>query len=134
MIVVDSSVLVAFFNTRDALYDRAVSLVRRLHDDEFGSRILLEYVVIEVTSTLLNRSNFEVSRRACEVLANSEDYDFQQCSSVFPFARTDFLSQPSGKLSLVDCAIAHVARTRAQGRIATFDEALRNAPGIVGVG
>lgn len=134
MIVLDTSFLVAFWNELDSQHARAMELMRRIDSGEWLGCVLMDYVLLETAAVMLQRCGFQRSRGVCNAMMKSENFAFMACSDYFQEYFAEFNDQLSGKLSLVDCAIAYVARTRAEGRVATFDEALRSVPGIVGVG
>lgn len=134
MIVVDSSVIVAYYNKLDTQHARGKAFMQELHRGSWGQALLAEYAFIEIANVLLARCGYEACREACDVLESAKEFNFVPALGYFDRSLNDFRLQESRKLSLVDCALAALAREKAQGLLATFDGALRVAPGIVAIG
>lgn len=130
MIVLDSSFLIGFYNERDAHNATARRLMERFLAGEWGRGLLLEYVFLEVVTVLLVRRNLGVAGRVGKLLLEAKELDFVPCSDLFFDAFELFTRQRNTRLSLADAAIAHLARTRAGGRVLTFDEELGTLPGV----
>ena len=129
-IVLDSSFLIAWYNARDSHHAAATRGMALVANGKWGRALLLEYVFLEVVTVLVARlgapSAIEVGRRLLEV----DELEFVACSEFFAEAVREFSAQRASTLSLTDAAIAVVARTRAAGRVATFDADFRGLPRI----
>jgi len=125
VIVLDSSLLIAFHNERDAHHDAAAAFMERFLAGEWGRGLLLEYVLLEVTTVLLVRRDLATAVHAGRILLDARELDFVPCSDLFLETMEVFSSQTVTRLSFADAAIANVARTRAGGLVATFDEEFR---------
>jgi predicted nucleic acid-binding protein len=133
VIVLDSSLLVAFHNTRDAHHDDATRTMDRVVAGDWGRAVLLEYVVVEVATVLLARRDLATAVRLTRTLLASREVDFLPCSDVFAESLETFAAQKRGALSFTDAAIVTVARTEPDAVVATFDRGLARAGGITAV-
>jgi len=130
VIVVDSSFLVAFHNTRDAHHTRAMGVMERLLAGEWGEVLLPEYVFLEVTTVLAARRNLESAVAVGRTLLAARELRFVPCSDLFLDAFDIFQKQARGELSFADAAIVAIARKHDAEHIATFDADFRNVPGL----
>jgi predicted nucleic acid-binding protein len=130
VIVLDSSFLVAYHNTRDAHHEAAAEVMARFLDGEWGHGLLLEYVFLEVATVLMARRGPEVASEVADILLGARELEFVPCSERFIEAVETFRRQKKTRLSFVDATIVNVARDRAEGRVATFDRELASARGI----
>jgi predicted nucleic acid-binding protein len=133
VIVIDSSFLVAYHNTRDAHHEAAAEIMARFLDGEWGRGLLLEYVFLEVATVLMARRGPEVAGEVADVLLGARELKLVPCTELFIEACETFRRQKKSRLSFVDVTIANVARHRAEGRVATFDRELAGIRGIKAV-
>ena len=130
MIVLDSSFLVAYHNSRDAHHDAAAEIMTRFLDGEWGRGLLLEYVFLEVVTVLMARRGARVASDVADVLLAARELDLVPCSELFVEALETFRRQKKTRLSFVDATIVNVARDRTDGLVATFDRELASIRGI----
>lgn len=130
MIVLDSSFLVAYHNSRDAHHEAAAEAMARFLDGEWGHGLLLEYVFLEVVTVLIARRGPQVAAEVAEMLLAARELDLVPCSELFIEAVETFRRQKKTRLSFVDATIVNVARDRADGLVATFDRELASVRGI----
>ena len=131
MIILDSSFLVAYHNTRDVHHDAAVGAMEGLVAGEWGRSLLLEYVVLEVATVLLARRGLDTAFRVSTALLEAKELDFVSCSDVFLETLETFRLQGDRGWSFTDAAIVTVARTAEDAaHIATFDGCFRGVEGI----
>ncbi len=130
MIVLDSSFIIAYHNTRDVHHAAAVEAADELVTGKWGRALLLEYVFLEVVTVLLARRGLSVASTAASIILQAREVDFIPCSDLFLNALEIFRSQVDTKLSFTDAAIVTVARRQDVGMIATFDRDFRNMKGI----
>ena len=130
MIVLDSSFLVAYHNTRDAHHEAAAEVMARFLDGEWGRGLLLEYVFLEVVTVLMARRGPRVASEVADVLLGARELEFVPCSERFIEAVDTFRRQTKTRLSFVDAAIVNVARNQTEGLVATFDRELATVRGI----
>jgi len=129
-VVLDTSVLVAYFNTRDVHHAEAARIMVQIVTGRWGRALLLEYVVLELATVLMARRSVEVATKAVDALLGAAEVDFVACSPRFLGTVEAFRGQQGGTLSFADAAILAVARERAAGHVATFDEDFAGEPGI----
>lgn len=129
-IVVDSSFLIAYHNTRDVHHAAAARAMVNLVGGKWGRVLLLEYVFLEVVTVLLARRGRAAAVAVATTLLQATEVDFVPCSEHFLDALEVFRTQTSGALSFVDAAIVAVARERAGGRVASFDGDFAELQGV----
>lgn len=129
-IVLDSSLLVAVRHADDRHHKAALHVMDRVLEGAYGQALLPEYVVVEVTSTLLKRRGLGPAVRAAEDLLLAEEFEFVPCSDVFLTAHQAFTAQAGTELSIPDQAIVAIARQRGADRVATFDRGFRRVRGL----
>lgn len=129
-IVLDSSFLVAWHNSRDVHHAAAARTMVEIVAGTWGRALLLEYVFLEVVTVLLVRRGHAVAAAAATALLGAAEVDFVPCSSRFPETLDVFTRQRSGRLSFADAAIVAVARRDAGGRVATFDTDFAGEAGL----
>ncbi|MGH3132514.1 MAG: type II toxin-antitoxin system VapC family toxin [Gaiellaceae bacterium] len=133
MVVLDSSFLVAYHNSRDVHHRAATNTMERLVAGEWGRGLLLEYVVVEVATVLLARRGLETASKVTRALLESREVDFLPCSDAFIETFETFTRQTRGTLSFTDAAIVTVARKTPGTVVATFDSDLAREAGITAV-
>ena len=130
MIVLDSSFLVAYHNSRDTHHEAAAAAMAEFLDRKWGQGLLLEYVFLEVVTVLMARRGPRVASEVADVLLAARELEFVPCSELFVNAVETFQRQTRTRLSFVDATIVNVARERADGVVATFDRELSSVRGI----
>lgn len=129
-VVLDSSFLIAYHNTRDVHHAAAARAMAHLVAGKWGRGLLLEYVFLEVVTVLLARRGLDVAIGVGTTLLRAEEVEFLPCSELFLDTLREFSEQPGTTLSFADAAIVVAARSKAQGRVATFDGGFRSVAGI----
>jgi len=130
VIVLDSSFLVAYHNSRDAHHEAAAAAMAEFLNGKWGQGLLLEYVFLEVVTVLMARRGARVASGVASLLLSARELDFVPCSELFVDAVETFQRQTRTRLSFVDATIVNVARERADGLVATFDRELARTRGI----
>ena len=130
MIVLDSSFLVAYHNSRDVHHEAAAAAMADFLDDGWGQGLLLEYVFLEVVTVLMARRGIRVASEVADVLLGARELEFVPCSELFLDAVEVFQRQKRTRLSFVDATIINVARNQTEGLVATFDRELSSVRGI----
>jgi predicted nucleic acid-binding protein len=129
VIVLDSSFLIAYHNTRDAHHAAAARTMVHLLGGEWGQALLLEYVLLEVVTVLRARRGRDVAVAAADQLLQAREVDFVPCSPLFMETLSTFRHATSA-FSFADAAIATVARQSEGGFVATFDSDFRGVAGV----
>lgn len=130
MIVLDSSFLVAFHNTRDVHHTAATHLKERVLDGDFGESLLLEYVFLETVTVLRMRLDLPSAVTVGETLMRAREVEFVPCSDIFLEAFDTFRVERGAGLSFTDAAVVAVARRHPPGLVATFDADFRELDGV----
>ena len=130
MIVLDTSFLVAFHNSRDIHHAAARPLMNELVAGKWGRALLLEYVFLEVTTVLLVRRNLNLASSVASILLQAREVDFAPCSELFIDTLETFRNQAGTELSFADAAIITAARRYNAAGIATFDREFDKLKGI----
>ena len=130
MMILDSSFVIAFHNTRDVHHAAAVEAMREVIAGSWGRVILLEYVFLEVVTVLLARRGLLVASQVAMILLEAQEVDFVPCSDLFLDTLETFRTQTRGTWSFTDAAILTVARQSDVGVVATFDRDFRDVEGI----
>jgi predicted nucleic acid-binding protein len=130
VIVLDTSLLVAWMNEGDVHHAAAAAFMERFLQGEWEEGLLLEYVFLELVTVLQMRVDHPTAVAAGDALLRARELLFVPASDVFLPALETFRSQGDRGLSFADAAILTVARRSAGGRVATFDGAFRGLDGI----
>ena len=131
MIVLDSSLLVAYHNERDVHHAAAAAVFEQLAGGKWGRALLLEYVFLEVVTVLLARRGLPTAQAVGSLLLQAREIDFVPCSDFFLDTLKIFRTQERGDLSFTDAAIVAAARRRPPGHVATFDADFRGVDGVL---
>ncbi len=123
MIVLDTSFLVALFNSQDVHHQKAKKLQSEAKDSIL---LLAEYVLLELTTVLASRTSLKISESATNSLLNASEVNFIPCSEVFSSTLKKFHSQKKFKLSFVDCALIEIKNKYGADKIYTFDANIVN--------
>ncbi len=130
MIVLDSSFVIAYHNTRDVHHAAAARAMVHVVSGKWGRPRILEYVFLEVVTVLLARRGLETATAVATTLLQARDLDFVPCSDLFLETVATFRDQPGERLSVTDAAIITVARRQDPGIVATFDRDFRGIQGV----
>lgn len=130
MIVLDSSFLIAYYNTTDVHHAAAARTMIQLIGGKWGQGLLLEYVFLETVTVLRARRDVRVATTVGTTLLSAGEIDFVPCSDIFSDAFDTFRRDRSHGLSFVDAAIVSVARLNSPGFVATFDQDFSGIRGV----
>jgi predicted nucleic acid-binding protein len=130
VILLDSSFLIAYYNTRDVHHAAAARTMVQFLGGKWGQGLLLEYVFLETVTVLRARRDLKVATTVGTILLEANEVDFVPCSEIFIDAFDTFRRDRSHDLSFVDAAIVAVARENSPGFVATFDEDFRALKGV----
>lgn len=130
-VVLDSSFIIGFHNTRDAHHSKAGEIMARLLAGEWERAFLLEYVFLEVVTVLRMRLDLPTAVSVGETLLKAREIEFLPCSELFYPALDTFRDGGDAPLSFTDAAIVTVARRNSPGFVATFDGDFHHLSGVV---
>jgi predicted nucleic acid-binding protein len=125
VIVLDSSFIVAYHNTRDHHHAAAATAMENVVAGEWGPVLLLEYVFVEVVTVLLSRGGLALATTVGATLLAAREVEVVPCSEIFVETLEVFRTQGGERLRFTDAAIVTVARRRDARFVATFDEDFR---------
>ena len=128
MIVLDSSVLVAYYNQADSQHQSALALMSDFEAGKWGRGVLLEYVYLEVVTVLLARCGLAIAAAVSTTLLNAAEWDIEESSPFFAGTVQGFATQRNTRLSFTDIAVADAAVRLAEGQVATFDAEFLKLP------
>lgn len=118
MIILDTSFIVSYFNTRDQNHTKAVKLMKEIHEP----LCLTDYIFGEVvTVSLIRLKNIDRASKIGEILLKSLEIIYVDKSS-FDKAWNLFCKQKDTILSFTDCTTVSVMQESDIKKIATFDE------------
>lgn len=130
MILLDTSFIVGFHNSRDVHHQAAKAPMDDIIAGKWGQALLLEYVFLEVATVLLARRGLSVASSVGSVLLQAREVDFVPCSEIFLDTLETFLHQSQTALSFADAAIVTAARRFKAETVATFDREFDKIKGI----
>lgn len=126
MIILDTSFIVSYFNTRDQNHSKAVRLMKKIHeplcitDDIFGE---------VVTVSLIRLKSLDRASKIGEILLKSSEMINVEKTS-FDGAWNIFCKQKGTVLSFTDCTTISVMLENNIEKIATFDGDFKKIRGI----
>jgi predicted nucleic acid-binding protein len=130
MIVLDSSFIIAYHNTRDVHHAASSPVMEQIISGKWGRPLLLEYVFLEVVTVLLARRGLAVAGNVASILLQAHEIDFVPCSDLFLNSYETFRSQGNARLSFTDAAIVTLARRQNVGLVASFDSDFKHIDGV----
>lgn len=121
MIFIDSSVLVAYWVVDDSNHDKAVKIIQKISENQFGDIFTSDYIFDEVlAATMVKAKSLHNAilagnylREATEILKLDE--------SEFEGAWKFFKEQKGTRFSFTDCTIISLMSERNISTLATFD-------------
>lgn len=130
MVVLDSSFLIAYYNTRDVHHAAASRAMVQLLAGSWGQAWLLEYVFLEVVTVVGARRDRATAAAVGATLLAARELTFLPCSELFLETWAVFREEPRAPLSFTDAAIVVAARRVAPGNVLTFDDDFRSVEGV----
>ncbi len=125
--VVDTSVIVAFYNKEDGMHERARQLLASAERGEFGRLLLSEHVFDEAATLVLSRKGSKSALQLGEwLLGSSFEIVFSDERS---FKRAWELFHKTDQLSFTDCFIVGLAGER-KAAVLSFDSGFKKIAGI----
>jgi len=130
MIILDTSFIVSYFNTRDQNHPHAVKLMKKIREP----LCMTDYIFSEVvTVSLIRLKSLDGASKIGEVILKSmKMIDVEKTS--FDNAWSIFCKQKETVLSFTDCTTVSVMQENDIEKIATFDEDFGKISGIEIIG
>ena len=136
-VIVDTSVIIAFFNKRDKNHKRAISLLKDAMMKHYGLLFISDYVIDETVTYLLKRTKRpEIALRAGKFLLGELE-GFPKVfeiiftnKEIFNKAWITFKKLLQRSLSFTDCVLISLANEYNLS-IMTFDEGFKGLANII---
>jgi len=130
MIILDTSFIISYFNTRDQNHPKAAKSMKKIHEH----LCITDYIFDEVVTVSLNRlKSLDRASKIGEMLLKSlKIIDVEKTS--FDNAWSLFCKQKKTVLSFTDCTTVSVMQENGISKIATFDEDFGKISGIEIIG
>ena len=111
MILVDTGVIAAFYNSRDEHHSRSLELLNNLRQGKYGTGILTDYVLDETVTLLYVRSkNADIALQAGEVIITEKLGKFLPMTlDLIKKTWNKYQKLISKGLSFTDCSLLAVA-------------------------
>jgi predicted nucleic acid-binding protein len=121
MIVLDSSVWIAFLNKKDSQHNKAEKFLESIQ-----SKIIVpEYVILEVCSVLLAKVGKKTANLFLEIIMDNQDIEVLFSNKIFFLELVEYFKNILRKnLSFVDIALLYLSNSY---EVATFDNKLKRA-------
>lgn len=134
MILLDTSFIVAYYNTRDENHGKAIELMKELEEGKYGDLCITDYIFDECMTVIFIRlKNLEKTieigntlRKLTRMLRIEND--------IFEDSWNFFKNQKETAFSFTDCTTVSLMKKENTINITTFDEDFRKIKGINVVG
>lgn len=134
MILVDSSVIVAYADTRDENHEKATKVIEEIERGIHGSPVITDHIFGEVvTVALIKSKDLKRTVKLGKKLLSATEFIIID-ELLFERAWELFEGQKDIKFSFTDCTTLAVSEMRGISRVATFDKDFRDVPNITVVG
>ena len=122
MILLDSSLIIAYSNEVDENHAKAKKIIDDIVREKYGSPIITDYVFDEVVTVMLLRTKSLVhATKLGESLLGAAQL-IRIDANLFDTAWTIFKQQRKSKFSFTDCTTIAVCKANRILNVATFDE------------
>ncbi|OGI15433.1 hypothetical protein A3K63_01785 [Candidatus Micrarchaeota archaeon RBG_16_49_10] len=134
MIILDTSFIVAYYNTRDENHERAAELMKTLVNGEYGDLRITDYVFDECMTVMLIRlKSLPETIKIGELIKKSMEI-FSVGKEIFEESWILFKRQKETAFSFTDCTTLEVMKKMGMGNIATFDRDFKKVKSINVIG
>lgn len=121
MILLDTNLILAYYNTRDKKHNAAVELMYEIIDTKYGTVYICDYVFDETITYMIKiLKNVDDAIKIGHLLLDSFEIIYTG-EPEFKRAWEIFKSQKHSSLSFTDCTILSMIATYKIKNIATFD-------------
>jgi predicted nucleic acid-binding protein len=122
MILLDTSFIVAFYNTRDENHQKAVRVMEEIVKEKYGEVLITDYIFDEsITVIFIRLKSLSKAVKIGEAIIKSAEI-VEIGKSLFDKAWKMFKRQKKTKFSFTDCTTIAVMEDKSIKNIATFDE------------
>jgi len=129
MILLDSSLIVAYSNEADENHEKALKIIKDLERGKYGTPIITDYIFDEIVTVMLVKTkNLKKVLELGEALLNSALL-FKVDEEIFHLAWNIFKEQRKPRFSFTDCTIIATCKVNGIRNIATFDQDFKRLKG-----
>lgn len=136
MIFLDTSFIVAFYNTRDENHQKAIELMRDIIKGKYGNLYITDYIFGEsITVIFIRLKSLSKTVKIGELIKKSTEM-LEIERSDFEGAWKSFKRQKETAFSFTDCTTLGMMERRNIKNIATFDEDFKKVKevNVIGIG
>ncbi len=130
MILLDSSVIIAYRNEDDVRHPDALRLFAELQKGRYAGALVTDYVILETVTAVKRLMGHDAAVETGEALLNSGDISVMRSTQLLPHAWREFKARSGTNLSFVDASSLAAMKLSGASRIATFDREFRKVKGI----
>lgn len=133
-VFIDTGIIVALYNERDALRPKAVEIMKQVSNSTYGAVYTSEYIVDEAVTLLFIRTgNRNLSKDLAKRLLLSKSMELLHVDeNTFKESGSRYLAQRE-ELSFTDCTTVELMKQNEIEFIATFDAEFKKVHGIKAV-
>ena len=118
MILVDTNILVAYWNNKDSCHERAIKVLKKIEQGVYGTSFITDYIFDEAVTV----TSIKSGRKTAAELGNALLQSFHVAKITEPiFHEAWKIFRETQKLSFTDCTNAAAAEELDAAFIATFD-------------
>lgn len=129
MIILDTSFLVSFYNTRDCNHIKAVNIMKEIISERYGRAGITDFIFGECATILLMRTkSLKETAEIGEKIKALESFEADK--ETLNLAWNIFKNQKNTQLSFTDCSIIATMKQENIVNIATFDKDFLKIKGI----
>ncbi len=122
MILLDSSLVIAYSNKSDENHDRALGIVEDIAKDKYGTPVITDYIFDEIITVMAIKTKdlsrvVESGNKLLEanILLRIDELIFHKAWEIFK-------DQQKANLSFTDCTTIATCKANGISNLATFDE------------
>jgi predicted nucleic acid-binding protein len=130
MILLDSSVIIAYRNQDDVRHSDALRLFSELGKGRYAGGLVTDYIVLEIVTVVKRLMGHDAAVETGEALLGAGDITVMRSTQLFPHAWREFKARSGTDLSFVDASSLAAMKLAGVTRIATFDREFRKVKGI----
>ncbi len=118
MIIIDSNVIISYINKEDSKHEKAIILLKRIMNGEYGSYLISDYIFDEITTVTFLRTSRKEAFRIGDFLL--ENIDIIKIVDKLFFDSWSLFKRYK-ELSFTDCTNLAIMKELGIKNIATFD-------------
>jgi len=134
MIILDTSFIVSYYNTRDENHKKAVEPMKEIVNKKYGNLCITDYIFDEsVTVILIRLKSLSETIKIGELVKKSMKI-IEMEREIFENSWNYFKKQKETAFSFTDCTTLNIMKKMNISNIATFDEDFKKIKGINVIG